>query len=89
MVLVGEEELCVVALYDGLDFLLEGVDIVDKLVMVFVDLLFVGELFDLGQEGRLAFLGCVGAHCSFRVETGRWDDQLFGCFSFVHGISCA
>lgn len=47
MVFVSQKELGIVALDDFLDFFLKRVDVVDELVVVLGDLLFVGEFFGL------------------------------------------
>lgn len=73
------------ALDYGLDFLLQGVDVVDEFVMVLGDLLLVGEFFGLGEEGVFAFFGSVGADGSLGVEVGWGDDKFLRGFAFVHG----
>jgi hypothetical protein len=45
MIFVGEEKLSVMAVDDVLDFLLESVNVVDKLGVILGDLLVVGEFF--------------------------------------------
>jgi hypothetical protein len=87
MVFIRQKELGVVALNDGLDFVLQSVNVVDEFMVVFGDLLFLGEFFCLGEEGVFAFFGGVGANGSFGVETGWGDDEFFRGFAFVHGGS--
>ncbi len=62
MTFVGKEKLGVMALDNGIDFFLNSVDVADELMMVFGDLLFMGEFFGLCNEGVFTFFDGVGAN---------------------------
>jgi hypothetical protein len=61
MTFVGEEKLGIMALDDGVDFFLNSVDVANELMMVFVDLLFMGEFFALCNERVFTFFDGVGS----------------------------
>lgn len=75
------------ALYDRVYFVFESVNVGDKLCVVLVYLLFVGEFFGLGQECVLTLFGCVCTGGSLRVKIWRRNHEFLGCFAFGHGVA--